>query len=324
MKSFRIILALSVLFFLFMTLSINAQTKKTKPKTTTKKPIQVKSISAGIVNGKAIFLPKPVYPADLAKARISGTVNVQVTIDESGKVISAKAASGIDNLILRNNAEIAALQAKFSPTLLSGKPVKVTGVIVYNFVDNKGYEEETKFLAIGLFLNFFRNFAFDLDMAKELFEIKDFKTEFNPNSDESLLKNFSKDLEQFSNFENLSPSERIDLINKIAESIQSKATDSEKWQLELGGIFGDLFFSLAKVFKEEDSDFSKIDEPTIKLQLSKISSLLYSAPENFPAKVLQKFKEVSANSEKLDKNKPFTYFEFMENITNLFETISPE
>jgi protein TonB len=89
-------------------------------------------ISGGVLNGKAISLPKPVYPAIARQAHASGTVVVQVTIDENGKVISATPVSG--HPLLRGVAAAAARGARFSPTKLSGQPVKVTGVITYNFV----------------------------------------------------------------------------------------------------------------------------------------------------------------------------------------------
>lgn len=88
-------------------------------------------ISGGVLNGKAISLPAPEYPAIAKQAKASGAVLVQVTIDENGSVISAHAASG--HPLLQAPAVAAARQAKFSPTLLMGEPVKVTGVIVYNF-----------------------------------------------------------------------------------------------------------------------------------------------------------------------------------------------
>jgi TonB family protein len=61
-------------------------------------------------------------------------VTVQVTIDEAGRVISAKAIDGPPMLLAA--AVAAANGARFSPTLLSGQPVKVTGVIKYNFKSN--------------------------------------------------------------------------------------------------------------------------------------------------------------------------------------------
>ncbi|HLM23397.1 MAG TPA: TonB family protein [Pyrinomonadaceae bacterium] len=89
-------------------------------------------ISGGVLNGKAISLPKPAYPPIARAARASGTVVVQVLIDENGNVVSAHAVSG--HPLLQGAAVGAARQAKFSPTKLSGQPVKVTGVIQYNFV----------------------------------------------------------------------------------------------------------------------------------------------------------------------------------------------
>lgn len=92
---------------------------------------RVERISGGVVNGKATNLPIPVYSAAAKAIRAAGLVNVQVMIDENGNVISAKAVSG--HTLLRQSAEKAAWAAKFKPTLLSNEPVKVTGVIVYNF-----------------------------------------------------------------------------------------------------------------------------------------------------------------------------------------------
>jgi protein TonB len=89
-------------------------------------------VSGGVLNGKAISLPKPAYPPIAKAAHASGTVVVQVVIDENGNVISAKPVSG--HPLLQAVAVSAARQAKFSPTKLSGQPVKVTGMIQYNFV----------------------------------------------------------------------------------------------------------------------------------------------------------------------------------------------
>lgn len=95
-------------------------------------PVPKKPISGGVLNGKARSLPKPPYPPAARAVRASGAVSVQVVIDESGNVISASAVSG--HPLLRQAAAQAARGAKFSPTMLSGQPVKVQGVITYNFV----------------------------------------------------------------------------------------------------------------------------------------------------------------------------------------------
>lgn len=93
---------------------------------------QFKTISAGVVNGKALSLPIPPYQDEARSKRISGAVMVTVMIDEAGKVVFACAKSGAKEL--QRASEIAAYQSKFAPTTLDGKSVKVTGIIVYNFV----------------------------------------------------------------------------------------------------------------------------------------------------------------------------------------------
>jgi len=93
------------------------------------------SLNGGILNGKATSLPKPVYPEAALAVKAEGTVVVQITIDESGMVISAEAVSG--HPLLRAAAVDAARLATFAPTRLSGQPVKVSGVVTYNFVAAK-------------------------------------------------------------------------------------------------------------------------------------------------------------------------------------------
>lgn len=91
------------------------------------------AISTGVINGKATSLPKPTYPAAARAVNAQGSVSVQVTIDEVGDIISAKPISG--HPLLRASAIQAAQKAKFTPTMLSGQPVKVVGVVTYNFND---------------------------------------------------------------------------------------------------------------------------------------------------------------------------------------------
>ena len=90
-----------------------------------------RTISGGVLNGKAISLPEPVYPPAARAVHASGTVVVQVTVDEEGKVISAAAISG--HPLLKASAVSAAREARFTPTKLSGKLVKVIGTLTYNF-----------------------------------------------------------------------------------------------------------------------------------------------------------------------------------------------
>lgn len=119
------------LFFavLFTIVSATAQENPSLPK----------MISGGVLNGKATQLVKPAYPPAAKAVNASGAVNVQITIDENGDVISAVASSG--HPLLRTAAVDAAKASKFAPTLLSGQPVKVTGVVVYNFVAGMNLEQ---------------------------------------------------------------------------------------------------------------------------------------------------------------------------------------
>lgn len=99
------------------------------------KPVTPKVLKISVVlNSKALDLPQPTYPALARQIRLKGSVSVQVMIDESGNVISAKAMSGHPLFI--KEAESAARRARFSPTKINDQPVKVQGVITYNFVMN--------------------------------------------------------------------------------------------------------------------------------------------------------------------------------------------
>lgn len=106
-----------------------SQTSETSPEPPVPSPTQV---SGGVMNGRALNLPKPDYPATARLAGASGMVVVEVTVDETGKVVAARAVSG--NAMLRAAAVSAARLARFAPTKLSGQPVKVRGIINYNFV----------------------------------------------------------------------------------------------------------------------------------------------------------------------------------------------
>lgn len=89
-------------------------------------------LASSLISSKAIDKPAPPYPAIAKAAGVQGTVAVQIVIDEQGRVLSAKATSG--HPLLLNAAVQAAYRASFTPTVLGGQAVKVTGSITYNFV----------------------------------------------------------------------------------------------------------------------------------------------------------------------------------------------
>lgn len=77
-------------------------------------------------------MPKPPYPAAAKVVRAAGPVSVRLLIDENGSVFSAEAISG--HPLLRASATQAACRTQFRPTVVSDQRVRITGVIIYNFV----------------------------------------------------------------------------------------------------------------------------------------------------------------------------------------------
>jgi TonB family protein len=100
----------------------DAPTAKVKPR----------QINAGVINGKATYLAKPAYSPIARADGLRGIVTVEVHIDEEGKVIRAGAVSGAR--LLQSASREAACESKFSPTQVDGNPVKLNGILTYNFV----------------------------------------------------------------------------------------------------------------------------------------------------------------------------------------------
>jgi TonB family protein len=266
-----------------------------------------KTISGGVVNGKATNLPKPVYPAAAKAVRASGAVNVQVTIDETGNVISATAVSG--HPLLRAAAVEAARQATFAPTMLSGQAVKVTGVIVYNFVpaiEPVNYEERMKIMAIGMILTMtdLEEFIVNDEMAALLEEVSVFSSELAP------LKTLRS----------LSPEKRREVRDKSYEAFRSKLKTGESTEFEVGNLLSRIMIELGKLKKDESY---RIDEIEVKNNLLRMKALLDSVEPDFPKEIMTQFRLLADFSEKQD----FTSTENLKNLTNqavqIFETIDP-
>lgn len=110
-----------------------------KPKTNSTVPVSVDKYtivggsesSKGVLNHQALSTPAPVYPSAARAMRVGGMVKVEVLISEDGSVFTARAVDG--HVLLKAASRNAACSAKFKPTLLEGKPVKVAGFITYNF-----------------------------------------------------------------------------------------------------------------------------------------------------------------------------------------------
>ncbi len=88
-------------------------------------------VEGGVLNGKAVNLPKPPFPDEAKETGASDSVKVKVMLGEDGTVYTALAESG--NEVFYQVAEQAAMGARFAPTVVNGKAVRVRGYIVYNF-----------------------------------------------------------------------------------------------------------------------------------------------------------------------------------------------
>ena len=90
-------------------------------------------VEVGVLNGRAINLPKPAYPPIAKQMNATGQVAVKVAVDELGNITSAKATSG--HPLLRAPAEAAARQSKINPVKIKNQSVQATGILLYNFIN---------------------------------------------------------------------------------------------------------------------------------------------------------------------------------------------
>jgi TonB family protein len=91
---------------------------------------QLPTIDAGLLNQRASKRVLPTYPALARTARTEGTVKVYVIISESGEV---QVTNSEGPMLLRQAAEEAARAWRFSPAIVEGKPVRMSGYIEFNF-----------------------------------------------------------------------------------------------------------------------------------------------------------------------------------------------
>lgn len=97
-------------------------------------PVEARPVSEGVLRGRAIATHTPLYPEMARRIRLSGQVQIQVLISEDGRVIEATILNG--HPLLRGAAAESARRWIFTPTKLSGVPVKVQGILTFNFTMN--------------------------------------------------------------------------------------------------------------------------------------------------------------------------------------------
>jgi TonB family protein len=96
-----------------------------------KDDVPPRRVSGTELQENVIHRVEPVYPAEAREAGIEGIVEVEVIVDEEGKVVAARVLSGDPTL---GDAALAAVrQWKFRPILLEAKPAKVIGELRFRF-----------------------------------------------------------------------------------------------------------------------------------------------------------------------------------------------
>lgn len=227
-----------------------------------------KRISMGVVNGKAVSLPSPTYPPAAAAVNIRGSVNVAVVIDTDGSVISATAVSG--HPLLRSASVEAAKSSKFSPVMLSGQPVQVSGVIIYNF------SGASDWMSIG------SKFGFA--------EIKGL------NSSIVLVKGFENEQEQLNSLAKDSTDNQKVQIPTIAALIKTKLSPLDLWKFEFGAAKAKTLHSILQNKLSEKSDDA--DKNQILQNLQAFRDLVVNVPEGIDSDLAERISKIIAIADK--------------------------
>ena len=88
-------------------------------------------VQSGLMAGTLTIGPTPPYSQEAKNGGISGPVVLKITLDENGQLGSINVLSG--HPILSGPAELAARRSTYAPAKLEGMPVKITGLLIYNF-----------------------------------------------------------------------------------------------------------------------------------------------------------------------------------------------
>jgi hypothetical protein len=235
------------------------------------KPKVPRQINGGTVNSKAIELPKPVYPAEAKTANISGEVKVEVVIDQEGNVRTANAISG--PLELRTVSENAALNAKFSPTKLSGQPIEVKGIIVYNFIP---VPLPPEWFHAGVTIAMMQREGFRNEQAETLFKQLFSLLPGDYLEEKAKLVSLPKEAE-----------ERSKALTDVTNSLSKKLKANDAWGFELGRSLGEVMYQ-AKNFR--DNPNYQVDEDLLRTNLLKLRDLRTSAPISMSPEFLEKMR----------------------------------
>ena len=278
------------------------------------------NISGGVVNGKAISLPVPEFPAAAKAAKASGAVNVQILIDEAGNVVEANAVSG--HPLLRQAAEDAARQARFAQTMLENQPVKVSGVIVYNFGGSAvkiNDLEKNKFFGLGLKFSFVEESINSRENGDLKLIVNKFSIEFPQFAD-----NF-KTLESLN--KNALQNQNANLIDAAFSSIKNKLNASEAWQFDVGRQISKAMLALNKSSIINDvnkSVINDVDESALRAELFKLRDLTFTVPTDISIEMLDNIKVIAGFADHQDLNNLSVKLNLLKALKDTLNKISSE
>ncbi|HYP50264.1 MAG TPA: TonB family protein [Pyrinomonadaceae bacterium] len=299
------------LFFAFILLfgavNVFAQTKDPPP--------QVARITMGVINSRATSLPKPAYPPAAKAVRAGGSVNVEVTYDENGDVISAKAVSG--HPLLQQAAVAAARQAKFTRTLVSGQPVKVTGIVVYNFEPSPATpaagQNKSKELVLYTGLSMFLTALKDIEPDEEANDIlRELANSFPPV--------FASEKAQLNRLASAKRSEHERIIDEFINSFGRKLSGTQLWLFDFGKYWGT---ALGQAYKLSNDNL-RGDKVKFIDNINKMTALINSAPKDIPENILEKIRKVALVGDEDDLVSQEFINDFFRASFEFMELIAPE
>ena len=273
-------------------------------------------VKKGVINGVAIALPKPVYPESARQAKLGGAVKVEVKIDEAGKVTSATAVSGDE--AFRAAAEQAALKALFKPTFLSGKPVKVSGFIVYNFVAEK--KEDEPYWILGMLVSILKT---EPQLWKVMFSEEDLKEMQGGFKDTDFPPELEEQKKLLVKLSNAAEEERQQIAVELDESLEKQLTGDNAWQYKVGENLGIVFIEIAKSKGFGGGDH-RINEALLKSNLQKIKDLSASASPEISADFLAILKQIVVFADEPDIIAPEKLDDLFQKIQLVFTLVPDE
>ena len=283
----------------------------------------------GVLNGKAVKLPKPVYPREAREARAQGPVTVQVLIDEDGKVVSAAAVSG--DPLLQEAAVTAAKGAIFNPTLLEGKPVKVSGVITYNFVLDAPPAGSTK---PALKQTTYNDLIMMLGMILSMIQAND--SDFREGMGggppyAELLKSLAADppeglkAEQalFDELAKANESERPPIAGRLSEAIKKHLNGEQQWRSDIGGHLGSVTMEFMRLAKNGPPPAgARLDVSLLQSRLKLLNDSVATAPPDAPPDLVAKLRNIASYSESKDLGVPENFIGLWKAFGEFVELIS--